>query len=147
MQFDCVCVHVCVCVCACACACVCACMRASVRACVCVCVCVCSMSLCIIRSDGRHTDAQQPIWSCFWSALIRSSCGWSQRSVCVGRSANGYSYSRSSSRLPPSEFSSTHNIISPEIMMNLHWIWGIACYMDLRFENHFICVCALFPQL
>lgn len=93
------------------------------------------MSWCIIHSDGRHTDAPQQIWSCFWGALIRCSCGWSQRSVCAGRSANGYSYSRSSSRLPPSEFFSTHIQIEQNFEKKL---------MYSIFEKHITCVCCAF---
>lgn len=53
---------------------------------------------------GGKTSRKPPwTWTCSWGGLMKSSFGWSQRCVSVLSSARGCSFSRSSSRLPPSK--------------------------------------------
>ncbi len=50
-------------------------------------------------------------WTCSWGGLMKFSFGWSQRCVCVLNSARGCSFSRSSSRLPPSKRTLFHCLL------------------------------------
>lgn len=57
-------------------------------------------------------SSRKPLWTwtCSWGDLMRFSFGWSQRCVCVPSSTRGSSFSRSSSRLLHSEWTSWHFI-------------------------------------
>lgn len=83
----------------------------------CVCLSLASNSLnsSTTRLGGKMSRKPPWTWTCSWGGLMKSSFGWSQRCVSVLSSARGCSFSRSSSRLPPSKrtvfyclFSLTH---------------------------------------